>query len=163
MSLYEKLMNAAFRFLSYRNRSEYEVVEYLRKKAQIYKKDKNEDAKQVIEQVLVRLKELEYIDDHAFVQWWIEQRSSRKPKGVRAIELELLRKGVSKDIIDTYTSQIDNDEQVRIAKTYIKNKEYKLKKLTGYEKKRKIFQILFQRGFSSEIINQIIDEMIKKD
>lgn len=163
MSLYEQLMNAAFRFLSYRNRSQQEVYEYLLKKVKIRsKKGQSSEEEKEVDRVIERLKELDYIDDVAFVKWWVDQRMNKKPKGVRVIRMELLRKGVAQEIIDEYVGDISSDTQLLSAKKAVEKKLNSWKTLPNIEYKQKVFRYLFQRGFSSEIIYRLIDETTKK-
>ena len=76
----------AIRFLSYRPRSSQEVRQNLSKK---------KIPETVIESALERLENLGYLDDSAFVRFWVENRNSFKPMGARALSYELRQKGIS--------------------------------------------------------------------
>ncbi len=68
---YEKAKNQVFRFLSYRERSEKEVKDYLQRKG--YTID-------VIEKVIKRMKELNYLDDRRFAKLWVKNRANSGQK-----------------------------------------------------------------------------------
>lgn len=129
---YEKLVNAALRFVSFRPRSEKELREFLQKKPN------HED----VEKVMERMRELGYVDDKKFAQWWVEQRSAFRPKGKRVILYELRKKGVIVEF------SLD---------------EYALAKKAMARNPKNVYSFLSSRGFSSETIRRVIDGPGEKD
>ncbi len=160
--LYEKLLNASFRFVSYRPRSEKEICDFLQKKLKMWKTV----GRQTLEKVIKRLGELEYIDDRKFVQWWIEQRSNFRQKGKRLLVLELHQKGVPQRVIDeAWEAQNTNLEpysELEAAKGAITKKVAVWQHFPPLERKKKLYGFLGRRGFSSSIIHQVIDELVEK-
>ena len=51
------------------------------------------------DEVVARLVELEYLDDMAFAQAWVESRDRARPRGIVALRRELQLKGVPDDTI----------------------------------------------------------------
>lgn len=141
---YEKLMNAAIRFISFRPRSEKELRDFL------LKKPHHEDIDKVVE----RMRELGYVDDRRFAEWWVGQRISFRPKGKRVLQLELKRKGVEADV--------KFDEEAA-AKKAISKKIDLWSRLPVIEQKKKAYAFLAVRGFSFDTIRRVIDELGKKD
>lgn len=135
---YENLMNAAMRFVSYRPRSEKEIADFLQKKLKKWKVAGSE----MVAKVMDRLTELGYIDDKKFADWWIEQRSTFRPKGKKLLELELRAKGVN---VETHV------DEVELAKRAIEKKRH-------VWEKEKLYNFLFRRGFSSSVIDDILRE-----
>lgn len=133
---YERLVNAAIRFVSYRPRSEKEIRDFLTRKLTKWKVS----GEVLLQNVITRMRELGYIDDEKFAQWWIEQRSTFRPKGKRLLEMELRAKGVS--------MKIDIDEGA-LAKRAIE------KKRVHWDKK-KLYGFLMRRGFSSSVVDDIV-------
>ena len=93
----EKAKQSAFKYISYRPRSIAEVERNLR--------DKSYD-EMVITQVITRLQELQLLDDTSFVQFWVEQRETFKPRSVMALRQELLQKGVARHVIDDVLAKL---------------------------------------------------------
>jgi regulatory protein len=157
---YELLLNASFRFISYRPRSEKEIKDFLVKKLKAW----NIAADFTVDKVIIRLREYGYIDDKKFVQWWIEQRSRFKQKGDAYITHELLQKGIPKKTIQeglaliTSTDTQSHTERIR-AMNLMKKYLPKLKNLSGRERSQKIYTYLAQRGFASSTIHTFIDEI----
>ncbi len=156
--LYQKLLSASFRFVSFRPRSSKELRDFLTKKIKRYKVFSGT----LVTNVLHRLAELGYLDDEKFAVWWVEQRTGRKPKGKRAIEFELRQKGISKSVIESAirTRGVDEGE---LARKLLFKKSQMWRKLPTLDRKRKMFAYLFRRGFFSETIETIVDEATEKE
>ena len=104
------------------------------------------------------MQELGYVDDVKFVSWWVEQRSAFRPRGRRAIVAELMRKGIKRELL----SEIPFDE-LEGAQKAIRKKLVLWAHLPTIEQKKKVYTFLAQRGFSSDTIGRVIDEIGKKD
>lgn len=146
--LYAKLLESSIRFVSFRPRSEKEFKYFLLKKLQ---RRKISDVR-IIDRVLTRLRDLGYADDAKFVSWWIDQRQFHKPKGARLIAQELKVKGI--DVRD-----LNLDEEV-LARQAVAKKLPLWEKFPSLERKRKIYGFLGRRGFDSETIHRVIDEVV---
>ena len=143
----EKAKDSAYTLISLRPRSTAEIQQSLKKKG--YDPD-------VIEQVINRLVDLDFLNDETFAQYWVEQRDSFKPRSHMALRQELQQKGISRDIIDAALTASDETSAARAAA------EKKARLLTRYEEdefKKKLGQFLQRRGFSYGLIKDIIDEL----
>jgi regulatory protein len=81
------VLEAALRFLEPRQRSIGEVRRRLTRVG--YRSD-------LVEGAIARLIELGVLDDAAFAQSWIESRDRARPRGERALRMELARKGIER-------------------------------------------------------------------
>ena len=81
---FQRCLNAAAHYLSYRPRSESEIKERL------HRRGFNGDS---VEAVIAKLKEQGLVDDVAFAQFWKDNRESFSPRSQRLTKLELRRKG----------------------------------------------------------------------
>ena len=57
---------------------------------------------------LLKLEQLGYVDDEAFVRWWGEQRDRHSPRGRRMVEAELRSRGVGRDALDAFRESWDD-------------------------------------------------------
>lgn len=119
----------AFHFLSFRSRSEKEMRDYLAKKEILE-----------IDETINKLKELGFIDDQKFIQEFIDSRSKNKPKGKKALKIELARKGIKVDDLD-----INEDE---LAKEALNRKNFR--------DKERAQRFLYSRGFSWNTIERAL-------
>lgn len=150
----QKLKDYALKLLSFRPRSQKEITS----KLQQYCIKKGFPI-QTTEKVIAYLLGQNFISDYDFVKWWIDQRQSFNPRGMRVIKQELLSKGISKEIIEEIlvNSNDGKSKEVELAKQVINKKQYLLKKLSARDKKIKISQYLAGRGFDWDTIYKVID------
>ncbi len=139
--------DAAVRFLGPRPRSVSEIRRHLRTK-------RFDDV--AIDPALEKLRAQGYIDDEAFARYWVEQRDTHRPRGERAIVSELMEKGVSREVIDLVIGDREPDAEVTRARAAIRRPIARWLTLTQVERKRKIQQYLAQRGFSYDVIDEVI-------
>lgn len=152
---YERLVNAAIRFVSFRPRSEKELIDFLTKKLIKWKVT----GKLLIKRVIARMMELGYVDDEKFAEWWVDQRTAFKPKGNRLIQMELKAKGVPEPVIASVLAPRGTERLVALAKRAVAKKMSVWSKLPALERKKKLYDHLGRRGFDWETIGKLIDEM----
>ena len=146
-----KAKSYALNLLSYRKRSELELKKRL----------KNKDySKTSINQVIKILKRIGYVDDREFARLWIRDKQ-RKAKGPLQIKIELSKKGVAERII---TAEMSNeypmDKEKEIAREFISKRIKRYDNDSYQKKKRKLFQALERRGFSFDIIHDLLAEFL---
>lgn len=142
-----RCFNTAYRYLSYRPRSEMEMKKRL--------EHRGFESTQ-IEIVLNKLKENNLLNDTAFAQFWKENRSTFRPRSKSLTRVELKKKGVADLIIDEVTEQTDDLESAYHAALNkarrIPHDEYKVFF-------RRLSDHLKRRGFSYSIIVQTIKKV----
>lgn len=140
-----RLLERTLKFIAIRPRSEKEIRAYLKRK-------RKKSSPELIEKIIQKLKILEQVDDLKFAQWWIEQRTTFRPKGKIGLQMELRQKGVERDLIEKTVSGID---ELSLAKKALKKKSHLLDK-------QKLINFLSYRGFSWTTIKQALEEIGKK-
>ena len=88
----EKAHDKVLVFLAHRPRSEAEVSTRL---------SRHGFPKEVAQTVLQRLRAAGLVNDTAFAAFWVGNRSTFRPRGLRALRAELLQKGVSDEVIES--------------------------------------------------------------
>ncbi len=110
---------------------------------------------ETIEWVIQKLTVQGYVDDRAFAQYWIDQRSEFKPMAPRALRYELRKKGVAVGIIDALvTEQVDADEAALDA---ARSRLYRWQHLTYDEFQHKMVGFLQRRGFSWSAVSAAVE------
>lgn len=136
--------------LKFRPRSEREIYQRLKNKKF------NEE---IIKDTIAFLKEKEFLDDNYFAKAWIESRIKR-PLGLKRLRAELKVKGVDKEIIEGQIGQIKKDyAEEDIVKAIAKAKISKLKGVGPLKAKRRILDYLLRRGFSAEIVFDVVGQL----
>ena len=133
-------LNAAYRYLSYRPRSEGEIRQGLHRRG---------FADEVAEKTIAKLREQNLSDDFAFAQFWTGNRLSFRPKSKRLIKKELRDKKVAAEIIEQVTEDIDDEA---IAYKLGSSRLSVLAHLDYPDFYRRLSSYLAYRGFSYEVI-----------
>ena len=143
-------MQQALLFLSYRARSEAEIRQNLRK---------HEIPETVIEETLDRLRGNGFANDKQFASAWVENRSTFRPRGRRALALELRQKGIDNATIESALEDVDDEALAYEAGL---KKAGKLKVQDWNEFRKKMSGFLARRGFSYSVIAPIISRLWKE-
>ena len=142
--------NACYRLLKVRSRSEKELRDRLEAKG-------FDNA--TIERAVVELSEIGLIDDEAFARLWVESRIKR-PLGVHRLASELALKGINKQIIVQVLAEYSNPRQ---EEEFVRQAlAAKMKKLKGLDKKKikqKLWGFFLRRGFSKDIVFDVLNEL----
>ncbi len=154
---FNKALNFAYFYLKFRPRTQKEIVKYLEKKSQKY-----HFSPIIIKKVTQHLIEVNLINDSEFISLFIQQRNSFKPKSKFILSQELIRFGVSKELIDQYFSEHETDE-FQLAKKALTNRKIILSQINTKKGYQKAFNFLLRRGFSFEIVKKTIAELIDKE
>lgn len=144
---YKKAFNDACRILSARPKTRMEMENKL--------KLKYDDA--VIDEVVKKLQEYDYLNDTEFVRLWVEERKRLKPAGKKKIANELRAKGIEKQVVDEAIEQLipdDLDTAVDIIKK-------RISRAGGAPEDRKSIQKLYRyllyRGFDYDTIHRALE------
>lgn len=143
----ERAMQQALLFLSYRARSENEIRKNL---------SKHEIPDAVIEETLERLRREGFADDKKFASAWVENRSTFRPRGRRALALELRQKGIDDPTIESALEGIDDEA---LAYEAGQKKARKLRVQEWAEFRKKMSEFLARRGFSYSDIAPIVKRL----
>jgi regulatory protein len=125
--------DAALRLLSYRARSEAEVRRRLSRR---YPPD-------VIEKVISNLHQTGQLDDETFTRFWVQNREQHRPRSRKVIRQELLRLGVSGDLVRETLEGFDEEAN-------------------AYRAGWKVGQRLASRSDSEEQFRQRLSEYLKR-
>jgi regulatory protein len=135
---------AALNYLGYRPRSEAEI------RQRLHRRGFNDE---VVDKVVIGLKERRLIDDVAFAQYWRDNRLSFRPRSRRLIKLELRQKGVAAETANEVVEGLDDESaayEVGLKKARV------LSGLDYREFHRYLSDHLRRRGFDYEIIRSAV-------
>lgn len=134
----------ALNFLSYRIRSKEEI------RKNLLKHDIDEGS---IEQIIERLQRNGLVDDQAFADKWVENRNTFRPRGRRALRMELRQKGIPDQCIEKALAALDEET---LAYQAASKKSKRWKSLDEKKFKNKLYGFLARRGFEFEVIHPIV-------
>ena len=143
----ERAMQQALLYLSYRARSEKEIRQNL---------SKHEIPEAVIEETLERLRQNGFANDKQFADAWVENRSTFRPRGRRALTLELRQKGIEDSTIESALEDID-EEALAYEAGLKKARKLRVQEWSDFRKKTSDF--LARRGFSYSVIAPTVSRL----
>jgi len=154
--LFEKYLLSVYRFLNFRLRSEKEIRDNLKKK------NARDD---IIEKIVIRLKEQKFLNDENFARLWVDSRSRVKPRSQFLLKMELKQKGISDEIIEKVLQRVENEGQsddVQARALVEKN----IKKYSGMQKQelyQKLGGVLARKGFNWNVTKKAIDDVLNEE
>ena len=148
----------AINFLSYRPRSSAEIRKNLKK---------YEVPELCIEPTIERLEKNGFLNDADFARSWVENRNTFRPRGGRALRVELRQKGLSDELIQTTLDEMVNEEELVYSAGIKKAKKLVKQNLEWQDFRKKLAAFLARRGFNygviSPILSQLWDEVQEKE
>jgi len=145
-----KAKNKALKFLSYRQRSEKEVVDKLKKEG---------FSQEIIDKTVEFLKGYNLIDDLNFAKNFVMDKSNINKYGPERIKYELYMKGIPESIINKVLKDYDDEYSVALELARKKINSYKNDNKSAIY--RKLGGFLQRRGFSYECILKVLRELVK--
>lgn len=148
---YGKLLERVMNYVMIRPRSVREARDYLWRK---------QAAPEASERILNYLQSKNYVNDESFAKSWVRARQLTKPVSKKRLMNELMRKGVSKDII---TAALSNNEEGEGYDETIALQEIiaKKRKLARYQDEQKLIAYLARQGFNYDTIKNALAESEK--
>ena len=164
-SEYGKLYQKTLEWAMLRPRSEKEVREYLFRKFRTSSEDTlprarrygarllnprsdcglpSEDTSKFSSEIISRLISKGYVDDLVFARWYVENRFVKKGVSLKRLKMELLKKGISQEIIEEVLNARDDEEEIM---------KIIAKKRAKYDDE-KLIQYLCRQGFPFELARE---------
>ncbi|WP_071131187.1 RecX family transcriptional regulator [Enterococcus timonensis] len=143
-------LQLAYHYLNYGLRTESEVRRYLKDK-EIPSAD--------IKEIIVRLKQLELVNDQFYAQSFVRTQMKTGTAGPKVVSQKLREKGVKSELVAESLTLFDEktEEKIatRVAKVYLKRPQ----KVSKRQKIQKLRVHLMQKGFSAPVISNVIEEI----
>ncbi len=141
----------ALHFLSYRPRSSAEVLRNLIKRG---------ISEPLAQETVSRLQSSGLVNDDAFARAWVENRNTFRPRSRSALQMELRRKGLSDEAIQSVLAEQVDEEVLAFeaARKYAR----RLAGLDWPEFRQKLSGFLARRGFSYTTIAPVVSEVWKE-
>ncbi len=140
--------DAALRFLTYRSRSEAEVRRRLSGKY----------APATVEAVVESLLRQNLLNDLGFAREWRTSRERFRPRAASLVRQELLRKGVSPEVIQESLQEFDDESNAARAAAGLARRLV-AREVTQREFKGKLAAHLQRRGFGGGLVWSIVEQL----
>ncbi|MFC1513928.1 regulatory protein RecX [candidate division KSB1 bacterium] len=146
----EKGKEQAFRLLSYRARSKNEL------KNRIVQSGLGINT---AETVVNDLEKIKLIDDEEFAFSFVRDIINRKPAGEFLVKNELKKKGIKEDIINKVVNKVFSEiDRIELARKGMRQWIARHPKTGLVERRKKIADFLYRRGFSWSTIEEVVGD-----
>ncbi|MDO8619331.1 MAG: RecX family transcriptional regulator [Candidatus Daviesbacteria bacterium] len=157
-----KLMERMYRLFSVRARSEKEVRNYLRQLSYKRKTKGQEEISDLAADMLINnLKNKSMVNDLEFARSWVESRRKSKQKGINSLKMELIQKGINREIIEEALIRSEEGGEEKLAVQALEKKIRIWKNLPKAEFKKKAYDFLMRRGFQWEVVKTVVEKCLK--
>lgn len=143
----EKAMDMAVKYLSFKSRTNSEMVEYLKKK-------NVEEC--IIADVMQKLGEYRYIDDVVYLKNYVENNRNLNYYGSRRMIQDLKKRGISDQLLLSLEGLFSHEDEYQCGELVAKKNLRALKGQNSVQKKKKLYDKLGRMGYPTEMILDII-------
>lgn len=150
----DKVKSDALRLLSFRPRSIAELKDRLKLK---------KHPAELIDETIELLKRQGLLDDAKFAKLYANSVVSSKPMGKKRLELDLVKKGLTPKAAKETLASIEGYDEKKAAYDLVRGRFLRMEGLPVQTKKSRIFGFLQRRGFSSDIIYSVINDLFKNE
>lgn len=143
-----KALDIAYRYLSYRSRTVSEIKEKL-KKVQV--------SSEVIEKVILKLKDLKLVDDRTFAFNMAKEIVRIKHCGPYYIKGKLRQKGIENKIAEDAVSAAFSEEDEKSVAIRLAIKKMKGQQLSSEKERDRLSRFIKSKGYSWEVIRETLE------
>ncbi|NLK78272.1 MAG: regulatory protein RecX [Clostridiales bacterium] len=109
----------------------------------------------LIDDAIAYVKKYHYIDDNRYAQTYVRYQKERKSK--RQIKMDLMQKGVDREIIEqAIEAEYEPESEQELILKWIEKRKYKIGE-SDIKEKQKMYQFLMRKGFCSEDILHVLE------
>lgn len=109
----------------------------------------------LIDDAVAYVKKYHYIDDNRYAQTYVRYQKERKSK--RQIKMDLMQKGVNREIIEQAIEiEYGAESEQELIMKWVEKRKYKIGN-SDVKEKQKMYQFLMRKGFRSEDILHILE------
>lgn len=109
----------------------------------------------LIDDAIAYVKKYHYIDDNRYAQTYVRYQKERKSK--RQIKMDLMQKGVDREIIEqAIETEYESESEQELILKWIEKRKYKIEE-SDIKEKQKMYQFLMRKGFRSEDILHVLE------
>lgn len=152
---YVRAKQNALDYLAHKPRTEQEV----RRKLQ-----ERDVPTSVVDDVVARLYDLNYLDDEAYAQNYVHNRFASKKYGPMRIRRELVQRGVDRHVAESAVANLFEEKDVEaIARRHAEKRWARLDPDEDIRRrKQKLYRYLRRRGFTADTIYPVLDMLERR-
>jgi len=111
---------------------------------------------EVAEGIVDQLEAEGLVDDERFARAWVESRSRTKGLARPVLRMELIRKGVAREIIDTVLEELDPEAERQAAHRLVQRKMRSVQGLDPTVQARRLTGMLARKGYGPQVAFEVV-------
>lgn len=139
-------------YCAYQERCQKEVIDKLRS----FKLSEDE-----MNYVLLQLIQGDYLNEERFAQAYVSGKIRIKKWGRRKIKHQLKQKGLTDKCIELGFQEIEEDEYLETLRLLASYKWDMVKETNPCKKKQKVMSYLYGKGFESDLIQEVLKDIVE--
>ena len=117
----------------------------------------------IVTDVIDSLTKQGLLDDEKYAKLFVNARVHGRPSGKRLVERELKQKGLSTDIVERTLAGMHDYDEKKAARELVFTRFQKMTGISDQKKKSRLFGYLKRRGFASDVIFSVMDDLFRDD
>ncbi len=115
-----------------------------------------------IAETIRRLSEMGLLNDATFAENYARDKVAIYRRGRYRIGLDLLRKGVAKEDIDSALATIEDDDEMAAAHSLAVARLKNWDALEPLKRRARLLSLLQRRGFSAKVVRTVVEKLLVK-
>ena len=100
-----------------------------------------------------------HIRDRKYAENWIVRRQKSNPRGKTLLKNELLDKGIDRETAEQVVAKVETEDETKVALQIAQKRVKQYKRLPIHVAKRRLHGFLARRGFGSEVVRHVLDQI----
>ena len=100
-----------------------------------------------------------HIRDRKYAENWIVRRQKSNPRGKMLLKSELVDKGIDRETAEQVVAKVETKDEMKVALQIAKKRAKQYKRLPTHVAKRRLHGFLARRGFASETVRHVLEQI----
>ena len=100
-----------------------------------------------------------HIRDRKYAENWIVRRQKSNPRGKTLLKNELLDKGIDRETAEQVVAKVETEDETKVALEIAQKRAKQYKRLPVHVAKRRLHGFLARRGFGSEVVRYVLNQI----
>ena len=100
-----------------------------------------------------------HIRDRKYAENWIVHRQKSNPRGKTLLKHELVDRGIDKETAEQVIATVETEDETKVALQIAQKRAKQYKRLPTHVAKRRLHGFLARRGFGSDIVRQVLEQI----
>ncbi len=114
---------------------------------------------EAIETSIAELIRSGHIRDRKFAENWIARRQKSNPRGKTLLKRELVDKGIDRETAERVVAAVETGDEAKVALQIAQKRVKQYSRLPMHVAKRRLHGFLARRGFGSEVVRQVLEQI----